>query len=60
MKSREDFRQALGQADESFVHVIDQVLEDLRKARHQRKPRRRTASAPRLTKRPTPERRAQP
>ena len=30
MKSGEDFRRAMGQADDGFVKVITQVLSDLR------------------------------
>lgn len=37
MKSGEDFRQAMGPADDGFIKVIDRVLSDLRAAR---KPRR--------------------
>lgn len=42
MKSGEDFRRAMGQADDGFVRVIAQVLSDLRVARKRRAPRRRT------------------
>lgn len=30
MKKGEDFRRAMGQADDGFVKVIDRVLQDLR------------------------------
>lgn len=41
MKSGEDFRRAMGQADDGFIKVIDRVLSDLRVMRKSRKPRRR-------------------
>lgn len=43
MKSGEDFRRAMGQADDGFVKVISQVLNDLRIAAPKR-PERRAAS----------------
>ena len=44
MKSGEDFRRAMGQADDGFVKVIAQVLSDLRVV-PKKNPRRR-GSAP--------------
>lgn len=41
MKSGEDFRRAMGQADDGFVNVINQVLSDLRVMRTTHRPRRR-------------------
>ena len=43
MKSGEDFRRAMGQADDGFVKVIAQVLSDLRVTPPKR-PRRRGAA----------------
>ncbi|MCH5288221.1 MAG: hypothetical protein J1E43_12470 [Christensenellaceae bacterium] len=43
MKSGEDFRRAMGQADDGFVRVIAQVLSDLRVMRKRRGSRRRQA-----------------
>ena len=42
MKSGEDFRQAMGQADDGFIRVISQVLNDLR--RPKKRPQRRAAA----------------
>lgn len=36
MKSGEDFRRAMGQADDGFVRVITQALRDLQAARKKR------------------------
>ena len=41
MKSGEDFRRAMGQADDGFMNVINQVLSDLRVMRKTCRPRRR-------------------
>ena len=40
MKSGEDFRRAMGQADDGFVKVIAQVLHDLRVVPPKRRRRR--------------------
>ena len=45
MKSGEDFRRALGQADDGFVRVITQVLSDLRIVPKAHPPRRRRSRA---------------
>ena len=41
MKSGEDFRRAMGQADDGFVKMVAQVLNDLRMPK--KRPRRRAA-----------------
>ena len=41
MKSGEDFRRAMGQADDGFVRVITQALNDLQLSRKKRGVRRR-------------------
>ena len=46
MKSGEDFRRAMGQADDGFVKVIAQVLSDLRVVPAKRPRRRGTAVRP--------------
>ena len=46
MKSGEDFRRAMGQADDGFVKVIAQVLNDLRVVPPKRPMRRGTAVRP--------------
>lgn len=46
MKSGEDFRRAMGQADDGFVKVIAQVLYDLRMVPPKGRRRRATAVRP--------------
>lgn len=60
MKNGEDFRRAMGQADDDFVRVVNEALEDLRRAKRKRRPRRRTVHARRPSAPPMPKRRAQP
>ena len=45
MKSGEDFRQAMGQADDGFVKMVAQALSELRMPRKKPAPRRRTSVA---------------